>query len=71
VRWPALALNVVMIASCPFIGGHYIVDLIAGAALAWGAIVIAKRLGAHDIQRARPLHRGRVSPVPRQSQPQT
>jgi PAP2 superfamily protein len=46
VRWPALALNVVMIASCPFVGAHYIVDLIAGAAVAWGAIGVAKRVGA-------------------------
>ena len=46
VRWPALALNVAMIASCPFIGAHYIVDLIAGAALAWGAIRIAQLFGA-------------------------
>jgi membrane-associated phospholipid phosphatase len=48
VRWPALALNVAMIASCPFIGAHYIVDLIAGAALAWGAIRIAQLFGAPD-----------------------
>jgi membrane-associated phospholipid phosphatase len=48
VRWPALALNLAMIASCPFIGAHYIVDLIAGAALAWGAIRIAQLFGAPD-----------------------
>jgi hypothetical protein len=48
VRWPALALNGAMIASCPFVGGHYIVDLIAGAALAWGAIRTAQLFGAPD-----------------------
>jgi hypothetical protein len=48
VRWPALALNVVMIASCPFIGAHYIVDLIAGGLLAWAAIIVARRFGAPD-----------------------
>jgi membrane-associated phospholipid phosphatase len=71
VRWPALALNVVMITSCPFVGGHYIVDLIAGGVLAWAAIVIAKRLAECDIQHAGPPHRGRLSPVHRRSQPQT
>ena len=53
VRWPALALNVVMIASCPFIGAHYIVDLIAGAALACGAIRIAQLFGAPESRHAR------------------
>jgi membrane-associated phospholipid phosphatase len=51
-RWPALALNAAMIASCPFVGAHYIVDLIAGAALAWGAIVVARRFGAPDTRHA-------------------
>jgi len=52
VRWPALALNAAMIASCPIVGAHYIVDLIAGGVLAWGAIIVARRLGAPATQHA-------------------
>jgi putative flippase GtrA len=46
VRWPALGLNATMIASCPFVGGHYVVDVIAGAVLACVAIKITDPLGA-------------------------
>ena len=52
VRWLALALNAAMIASCPIVGAHYIVDLIAGGVLAWGAIIVARRLGAPATQHA-------------------
>lgn len=31
--WPLLALNLLMLASCPVLGGHYLVDLIAGLGL--------------------------------------
>jgi membrane-associated phospholipid phosphatase len=41
-----------MIASCPFVGAHYIVDLIAGATLGWGAIRIAQLFGAPDNRHA-------------------
>lgn len=44
VRWPALILNALMIAACPIIGGHYFIDVLAGAALAWMAIAVAERL---------------------------
>jgi hypothetical protein len=57
VRWPALAINAVMIASCPFIGAHYVVDLIAGAALASGAILVVRRAGAYDVSEGRNLAR--------------
>lgn len=53
LRWPALALNAAMIAACLFVGAHYIVDLIAGGAVAWGAILVAKRADRHtSIRRA-------------------
>jgi len=42
--WPIAALNVVMIATALLVGGHYLVDIIAGCAVAWLAIRIA-RLG--------------------------
>ncbi len=49
-RWwvsvPAVALNLLMIASTPLDGGHYIVDVIAGAVIAGLAIVVASRIAA-------------------------
>lgn len=33
MRWPFLLLNLAMIAATPLIGGHYLVDLIGGAAV--------------------------------------
>jgi membrane-associated phospholipid phosphatase len=38
-----LAVNAVMIASTPVIGGHYLIDVIAGVAVAVGAIMAALR----------------------------
>jgi membrane-associated phospholipid phosphatase len=40
-RWPAVALNLLMIAATPFIGSHYFVDVIAGIIVAIGAIRLA------------------------------
>lgn len=41
LRWPFVVLNVVMIAATPIDGGHYLVDVLAGVAVAlgchWGA----------------------------------
>jgi membrane-associated phospholipid phosphatase len=44
VRWPALALNGAMIASCPFVGAHYLIDIVAGGLVAWAAIILARRI---------------------------
>jgi hypothetical protein len=41
IRWPAIVLNVLMIAATPIDGGHYIVDLLAGGAVAVFAIILA------------------------------
>jgi membrane-associated phospholipid phosphatase len=41
---PMLLLNVLMIASTPAFGGHYFVDVLAGAALAAAAIVLLRLL---------------------------
>lgn len=39
---PMVALNLVMIVSAMFVGGHYFVDLVAGCAVAAAAILIAR-----------------------------
>jgi membrane-associated phospholipid phosphatase len=44
LRWPAVAVNALMIAATPVIGGHYLVDVIAGVLLALGSIALASRL---------------------------
>ncbi|MBS0528598.1 MAG: phosphatase PAP2 family protein [Proteobacteria bacterium] len=50
LRWPALLLNALMIAATPLCGSHYVVDVIAGSALAavcWiGAMYVAGRCKA-------------------------
>ena len=42
VKWPFLVLSVLMFAATIPVGGHYLVDVIAGAIIAAGAIWIAK-----------------------------
>jgi membrane-associated phospholipid phosphatase len=44
LRWPMAILNLLMIASTPVIGSHYLVDVIAGVALAVAAIKLSQRL---------------------------
>lgn len=44
LRWPAIALNTWMIAATPLIGAHYIVDLVGGAVVAAGCVLLTKRL---------------------------
>jgi hypothetical protein len=44
-RWPGLALNVMLIAATPIDGGHYFVDVGAGALIAIAAIAIAGFIG--------------------------
>lgn len=45
LRWPMLALNATMLLAAVPIGGHYFVDLPAGAAVALLAIVATRRFG--------------------------
>jgi hypothetical protein len=47
----ALVLNALMIASTPIIGAHYLIDVIAGIALAAVSIVFAKWLSEYEGQR--------------------
>ncbi len=44
LRWPMLALNVGLFVSSIVIGGHYLVDVLAGGLIAVIAIVIVRRL---------------------------
>jgi membrane-associated phospholipid phosphatase len=39
-----LAINLAMLLSIPYFGGHYLVDMIAGAGLALAAILLARKL---------------------------
>ena len=55
LRWPALALNALMLAATPVLGGHYVVDVIAGTAVA-AAVIAWRPLRPHRLPR---------SPVPR------
>jgi membrane-associated phospholipid phosphatase len=46
VRWPAMLLNVAMIATTPLDGAHYFVDLAGGLVVAAIAIATSARVGA-------------------------
>jgi len=48
----ALITNAAMLLATPIGGGHYFVDVIAGAAVAVAAIVMAQRIGAWLIEPA-------------------
>lgn len=53
-----LILNVLMIASTPISGSHYLIDVIAGAGVAYIAIVIAGRVAGGQRNLVRPLSGG-------------
>ncbi len=42
LRWPALALNMLMFAAIPIIGGHYFVDVPAGIAVTVAAVAVVR-----------------------------
>lgn len=44
VRWPALILNLLVIAATLPLGGHYFIDVVAGAAIAVASILAIRRL---------------------------
>lgn len=46
LRWPMLALNLMLIAAAPVFGLHYFIDLIGGIFVAFGAIFASNRLVA-------------------------
>lgn len=43
LRWPVLALNLLVLISVPVEGGHHLVDLLAAFPVAWAAIAMASR----------------------------
>lgn len=43
-RWATIALNTWMIAATPLIGAHYIIDIVGGAVVAAGAVLLTKHL---------------------------
>lgn len=44
--WPLMALNVLMVASAVVVGGHYVVDVVAGLAIAFLCVRLATHLQA-------------------------
>ena len=42
LRWPAVALNGLMILATPVIGAHYFIDTVAGAGVALAALILAQ-----------------------------
>jgi membrane-associated phospholipid phosphatase len=64
LRWPFLLLNLGMLVSSVPIGGHYIVDVLAGAALGWLAILLvwahAARVIRAGVRERSPVVQGAV-----------
>ena len=54
LRWPALALNAVLIAATPIDGGHYFVDVLAGGVIGASAMVAARSLGRRAVPKEKP-----------------
>ncbi|GAA3841236.1 phosphatase PAP2 family protein [[Pseudomonas] carboxydohydrogena] len=49
LRWISLAINMMMIMATPFAGSHYVVDVIAGIAIAFACWLIAHRIVRNDL----------------------
>jgi membrane-associated phospholipid phosphatase len=45
LRYPMIVLNILMLLSAIPIGGHYLIDVIAGCLVAVGSIIAARALG--------------------------
>jgi membrane-associated phospholipid phosphatase len=52
LRWAALALNILVLIGTPIHGGHHLIDLVGGAAVAWASIALADRIVAAANRRA-------------------
>lgn len=52
LRWLAIVLNGVMLVATPIDGSHYLIDVIAGVALALLSFLAAQRIAEVDTQRA-------------------
>jgi membrane-associated phospholipid phosphatase len=58
IAYPALALNVVVVASAVPVGGHYFIDIVAGLAIAAAAIAVLAARRAAGREGVRPLAPG-------------
>ena len=69
-RWPAAALNTLMLAATPIDGSHYFVDVVAGVAVAVVSLLAARalvvRLAAHPA-----TAKAAPGPAPAQGMPAT
>jgi membrane-associated phospholipid phosphatase len=52
LRWPALALNLLVLVSTPIQGGHHLIDMIGGAAVTVAAVLLSARIVAAAERRA-------------------
>jgi membrane-associated phospholipid phosphatase len=52
LRWPALALNLLVLVSTPIQGGHHLIDMIGGAGVTVAAVLLAARIVAAAERRA-------------------
>jgi membrane-associated phospholipid phosphatase len=55
LRWPLIALNLLMIAATPVEGTHYLIDVIAGVAVAIAAFCLTRRFALPEGARQRRL----------------
>ncbi len=46
IRWPLLIINISLIVATPVVGGHYLVDVLAGVVLGACAIPVARRIAS-------------------------
>jgi membrane-associated phospholipid phosphatase len=69
-RWPMLALNALMILAAIPVGGHYLVDILAGAATAAAAIVAVKEAPSFADMRNWLSRRGARASIDRLSRPE-
>jgi len=49
LRWPLLALNLLVLVSVPVEGGHHLVDLLAAFPVAWASLALARRKVSPEI----------------------
>jgi membrane-associated phospholipid phosphatase len=68
LRWIFIVINAAMIAACPIFGGHYFVDLIAGAAVGIAAIVAAGFISGRWPALSRNLAKSTADTDPRRPQ---
>lgn len=54
-RWPAIILNLIVLAAVPIQGGHHLVDMFGGAAVTFASISLASRIVAYAERGARTL----------------